>query len=344
MPLVSVIMPSYNHMLFLPEAVESVLNQTFRDLELIIIDDESQDLSPDVAMKYSLQDERIRTFFHDTNQGISDTLNEGLLAATGKYIAFIASDDVWAPEKLERQLEILETDDNLVVWTEGLLIDENGTSTGVTFTQMNHSSGRQKSGYIFEDLLHGNHILGSSMIFKKENLKGIHFDVRFKYLNDFQFNVDMARLYRFRFIQESLVQYRVHRGNTVTMHYEGHILDYPKVGLYFLERYGHDIPDAIKIAIFSNTVNHLQNLIMQQKAIINEQKEPLNVPGEGIRPLFCRFICLLITGKLRLHDVTQKLQSLFQRQSVSPPYRPSLTEDRTTVPSGMATVNQVGKQ
>lgn len=344
MPLITVSMASYNHAKYLPEAIESVLNQTFPDFELIIIDDASQDQSRSFIEIYAKKDDRIRAIFHDKNQGIAFTANQGMAAAKGKYITFIDSDDVWMPEKLQKQLDILARDENLVVWSEGLIIDEAGTPTGETFTQMNHSSGREKSGNIFEDLLQGNHILASSMIFKRENLKGIHFDERFKYLNDFQFNVDMARLYRFWFIPEPLVQYRVHRGSTVKKDYEGHILDYPKVGLYFLERYGPDIPDAIKTTIFSTTVTHLQNLIGQQKTIINEQKETLNVPGEGIRPLFCRFVCLLITGKLRLCDVTQKLRSLFQRQSVSPPYRPSLNEDRTTVPSGMATVNQVEKQ
>jgi len=337
-------MASYNHAKYLPEAIESVLKQTFRDFELVIIDDASQDQSRSLIETYAQKDDRIRAIFHDKNQGIAFTANQGMAAAKGKYITFIDSDDVWMPEKLQNQLDILTRDENLVVWSEGLIIDEAGAPTGETFTQIHQSSEREKSGNIFEDLLQGNHILGSSMIFKRENLKGIHFDDRFRYLNDYQFYVDLAHLYKFWFIQEPLVYYRVHSTNTVKVDYEGHILDYPKVGLYFLERYGPDIPDAIKTTIFSNTVTHLQDLIGQQKAIINEQKEALNVPGEGIRPLFCRFVCLLITGKLRLRDVTQKLRSMFQRQSVSPIHRPSLSENQTTIPSGTATLHKVGKQ
>lgn len=331
MPLITVSMTSYNHAKYLPEAIESVLNQTFRDFELIIIDDASQDQSRSLIDTYAQKDDRIRAIFHDKNQGIAFTANQGMAAAKGKYITFIDSDDVWMPEKLQSQLDILTRDENLVVWSEGLIIDEAGAPTGETFTQINHSSEREKSGNIFEDLLQGNHILGSSMIFKRENLKGIHFDDRFRYLNDYQFYVDLAHLYKFWFIQEPLVYYRVHSTSTVQVDYEGHILDYPKVGLYFLERYGLDIPDAIKTTIFSNTVTHLQDLIGQQKAIINEQKEALNVPGEGIRPLFCRFVCLLIMGKLQIHHITDRFHALFSRNRRSPQSLSSLCEESDKV-------------
>lgn len=297
MPLITVSMASYNHAKYLPEAIESVLKQTFRDFELVIIDDASQDQSRSLIETYAQKDDRIRAIFHDKNQGIAFTANQGMAAAKGKYITFIDSDDVWMPEKLQNQLDILTRDENLVVWSEGLIIDEAGAPTGETFTQIHQSSERKKSGNIFEDLLQGNHILSSSMIFKRENLKGIHFDDRFTYLNDYQFNVDMARLYKFWFIQEPLVCYRVHSKSTAKVDFEGHILDYPKVGLNFLEKYGDEIPNSARIRIYNTTVYHLQVLIAQQKNLISQQKNTLNVPGTDWRSKCCRILCLHMAGK-----------------------------------------------
>jgi hypothetical protein len=268
-PLISVIMTSYNHAKYLTEAIESVLNQTFSDLELIIIDDASEDLSRDCIEKYRNQDGRIRTIFHDKNLGIGCTVNDGLEAAEGKYITFIASDDVWVLQKLQIQLDILKYDENLVVWSEGSIIDETSTSTGETFSQILLSSERVKTGYIFEELLGGNYILASSLIFKRENLKELQFNVGLKYLNDYQFIVDMARMYKFWFIPEPLVYYRVHKGSTVRNDYEGHMLDYPKVGLYFLEKYGDNLQNAEVIKIFCLSTGTLHSLICQQKKVIS---------------------------------------------------------------------------
>jgi glycosyltransferase involved in cell wall biosynthesis len=269
MPLVSVIMLSYNHEAYLSEAIESVLQQTVQDFELIIIDDNSDDDSVPLIKKYQTRDKRIKTIFQGTNQGIPRNTNEGFGAAKGKYITFIDSDDVWMPEKLQKQLDVLASDENLVVWSEGLIIDAHNVPTGKTFTQIFESELREKSGNIFEDLMKGNHILGSSLIFKRQNLNNIRANENLRYLNDFQFNVDMARFYDFWFIQEPLVYYRMHGDNTYDRDCEGHFLDYPKVGLYFLEKYGDDIQNEIRTHIFSDSTNNLQRVISRREERID---------------------------------------------------------------------------
>src|SRR5665647_2754849 len=100
MPLVSVVMPSYNHEEFVSESIESVLGQDFDNLELIIVDDASTDSSRQIIQKYAEEDTRIRVILHEANRGIAKTLNDGTEAAKGKFIAIIASDDVWARDKL----------------------------------------------------------------------------------------------------------------------------------------------------------------------------------------------------------------------------------------------------
>jgi glycosyltransferase involved in cell wall biosynthesis len=101
-PTVSVVLNCYNHELYVGEAIESVLGQTFGDLELILIDNGSTDGSRAVMERYD--DPRIRRLFNDTNESLSRRLNQGMAAARGDYVAVLYSDDMMLPDKLERQV------------------------------------------------------------------------------------------------------------------------------------------------------------------------------------------------------------------------------------------------
>jgi glycosyltransferase involved in cell wall biosynthesis len=209
-------MPSYNYEKYLPEAINSVLNQTIPDLELIIVDDGSKDNSRNIIESYQVKDARIKPIFHVENLGISRTYNDGTKNAKGKYVAFIDSDDIWLDTKLEKQLAVLKKNDELVVWSEGEIIDQNGAPTGTTFTQFENGVKRKKSGYIFEELFFDdNFVFDSSIILKKENLPQRGFDESLKYLNDYRFIVDLARKHEFCFLEEPLAKYRIHGKNTI---------------------------------------------------------------------------------------------------------------------------------
>ena len=125
-PLVSVVMSSYNHKNFVAEAIESVLRQTFTDFEFIIADDHSTDGTDDIIRSYS--DPRIAAFYQDKNtNGCSAFLRA---KAVGKYIAIIHSDDVWLPEKLEKQVAYLESHPECAAcFTHAALIDEHGSAS-----------------------------------------------------------------------------------------------------------------------------------------------------------------------------------------------------------------------
>src|SRR5690349_16573876 len=105
MPDVSVIVPSYNHSVFLRDSIESVLAQTFNDWELVIVDDVSSDDSVEVARSY--QDPRIRVVVNESNLGTYATLNQALDLAEGNLVGVLNSDDFWAPTKLESQVEAM---------------------------------------------------------------------------------------------------------------------------------------------------------------------------------------------------------------------------------------------
>ncbi|MDD3014443.1 MAG: glycosyltransferase family A protein, partial [Candidatus Gastranaerophilales bacterium] len=122
-PVVSVVMTTYNRDKYICEAIESVLSQTFEDLELIIIDDGSTD---DTSEKIkSFNDERIKYYYQD-NAGQNPARNAGIIISNGKYIAMIDSDDIWDKNKLQKQVNILDKyPDTGLVYCGTVFINEN---------------------------------------------------------------------------------------------------------------------------------------------------------------------------------------------------------------------------
>lgn len=239
MPLVSVAMASYNYERFLPETIEGVLNQSYKDLELVIVDDASKDNSPEIIKSYQEKDKRVRGIFHSENKGIARTFNDGIEEASGKFIAITGSDDVWVENKLEKQLEVLKGNENLVVYSDSLIIDaqSNLVAEPVGKKLSTKKKGRKKSGNIFRELLGDNFVCGSSIIFKKDNIRDIRFDEQLKYTNDYKFALDLARKYEFYFIPEPLIKYRIHGKNITLRDREGWLRDFALFAKYLLEKY-----------------------------------------------------------------------------------------------------------
>ena len=123
-PLISVVMPNYNGERFVENAIDSVLYQTYRNLELIVIDDCSTDESLLLIQKKALQDSRIRVLALEKNSGVANARNIGIQAATGEYIALLDNDDLWTEDKIERQLAIASRGADIVYCSYDF-IDEN---------------------------------------------------------------------------------------------------------------------------------------------------------------------------------------------------------------------------
>ena len=131
--LVSIIMPSYNTMDFIAETIESVINQSYKNWELIIVDDCSTDDTDEVVRPY-LADERIKYVKNEKNSGAAISRNRALRKAKGKWIAFLDSDDLWKPEKLENQINFMKTHEYHFSYTNYSEIDVEGNRTGITVT------------------------------------------------------------------------------------------------------------------------------------------------------------------------------------------------------------------
>jgi glycosyltransferase involved in cell wall biosynthesis len=133
MPKVSVIIPAYNHGHFLGEAVQSVLDQTFPDFELIVVDDGSTDNTKEAVE--SFKDPRIR-YIYQENRGVSAAQNTGIRASSGEYIAILGADDIWLPQNLELKVKVLDSRPEVaLVCSDGFIFDD---TTGVTLGSMWH--------------------------------------------------------------------------------------------------------------------------------------------------------------------------------------------------------------
>ncbi|MCI8834383.1 MAG: glycosyltransferase family 2 protein [Ruminococcus sp.] len=126
--LVSIITPTYNCAEFIEETIKSVIDQTYAYWEMIIVDDQSKDHTEEVVKKYVIQDERIKYKKQKKNSGAAAARTEAMKLAQGQYMAFLDSDDVWMPDKLERQLEFMKKNGYVFTCTAYEQMDEQSHS------------------------------------------------------------------------------------------------------------------------------------------------------------------------------------------------------------------------
>ena len=202
---VSVIIPTYNRAELLPLAVKSVLEQTFQDFEIIIVDDASTDNTEEIVN--SLSDKRIKYILHETNKGESWTRNTGLKNGKGEYIAWLDDDDEWLSDKLQRQVAILDHSSKEVggVYTGQVNID--GTTGRVLSTRL-----ASKRGNLFTELLSGGcYIAPSSLMLRTSCIEKVGwFDKSIIFGPDTDMWVRIAKEFQFECIEEPLTKYRIH--------------------------------------------------------------------------------------------------------------------------------------
>jgi teichuronic acid biosynthesis glycosyltransferase TuaG len=163
--LVSVIMPAYNCENYIEDSINSVLAQTYKDLELIVIDDGSNDNTVNIINKISNQDSRVKFYKNKENKGVSVTRNKGISLANGEWIAFLDSDDIWTETKIEEQLKYANELEAEFIFTGVSYIDEKGEPYSGIFEVPNTVS--------YSKLLRQNVITCSSVLIKKRHFNSI---------------------------------------------------------------------------------------------------------------------------------------------------------------------------
>jgi teichuronic acid biosynthesis glycosyltransferase TuaG len=237
MPVLSVIMPCYNHARFVEESVKSVLTQTCRDLELIVVDDASQDDSLLILKSLASNDSRLKLVEHNQNFGASRSRNDGLKSATGRYIAFCDADDVWLPEKASVQIEGIERKAADVIYSDSYIVDESGIKTGELFSDL-HPLPSVHSGFLFNELLSGNFInIQTALLHRKCLAEGQLFDESVQWIEDWWFWIQLSRAHSFAYESTPLAGYRVHSNSTNKTRRAGYCLNRVKVFCKVLSRF-----------------------------------------------------------------------------------------------------------
>jgi glycosyltransferase involved in cell wall biosynthesis len=204
-PLVSVVIASYNMGVSLPLAVQSVLDQTYTNYEVIIIDDGSTD-DTQAGLKPYLLDSRVK-YFYQENKGQTVAKNKGISETKGHFIAFLDADDIWSPDKLEKQMPCFSLSPSIgVVYSNVGYIDEHGA--GIDGWKINFHS-----GWVSGKLLIDNFVPFSSVVVRRECFEKVGlFDKRYRMGIDYDLWLRMSVHYEFYYLDAVTFQYRVWSG------------------------------------------------------------------------------------------------------------------------------------
>jgi glycosyltransferase involved in cell wall biosynthesis len=221
-PKVSVVIPAYNHETFIGPAVDSVLQQSYANIELIVVDDGSTDRTGQVVQSY--QDPRV-IYFYQENQDAYNALNRGLDMATGKFVSILNSDDIYHPTRLERCLRVHRRTRAAAIFSDVQPIDAEGNpfrDPNFWWTQW-HEHNRQyyfKHKDLYTAFLHGNFMVTTSNLFmtaQATNTVGKFASLRYLHDYDYIFRLMCAFPRKVVYLdREKLIYYRLHGGNTIS--------------------------------------------------------------------------------------------------------------------------------
>jgi len=237
-PLVSVVMPCYNHEKYVKEAIESIIQQTYENIELIIINDGSTDNSHKIILEIAnICKDRFKRFRYidKKNEGIAKTLNIGIGLSKGTYISFLASDDVIMPDKIEVLVNEFEnlSDNYAVVSGDAQFIDGKGNvvyldklgvphfekkkefynSFLVYYTRYRTDFDYKKEFGLYKTFLLGNYIPAMSVLIKKKALIDVGLFDAGCFIEDYDIWLKLSKKYKFEYIGRPVAYYRLHGNN-----------------------------------------------------------------------------------------------------------------------------------
>jgi glycosyltransferase involved in cell wall biosynthesis len=214
---VSVIIPTHNRAELLKSAIAGVLNQTYHDFEIIVIDDHSTDNTPEIVAGF--MDQRIKYIQNKGKNGPSISRNLGITKAEGEYIAFLDDDDEWFPFKLEKQVSMMDIckTDVCGIYSNRLKIDK---ITGETYSEDPGADTRK--GNLLSQLMIKNPIQTSTLVLRKSCLDKVGlFDENMRYMEDRDLWIRLALHWEFEYIDEPLVKAYYHGNSHLSHNLEG---------------------------------------------------------------------------------------------------------------------------
>ena len=209
-PLVSVLVPAYNHERYVRQTIDSVMGQSYRNFELLVVDDGSRDGTAQAIRACEEKWGRSFLLESQSNQGLCRTLNKLLAASKGKYISIIASDDWMLPDKLASQVAYLESHPEVgVVHSDNLIYLEHEDKI-VT----NAGRGRVPSGWVFQELLGGNFVTACSAMIRRSCYESVGNYDESLVVEDWDMWLRIARKFPIHYLDSPTVVYRQHGRNT----------------------------------------------------------------------------------------------------------------------------------
>ncbi|MGB9596142.1 MAG: glycosyltransferase family 2 protein [Candidatus Poribacteria bacterium] len=206
LPLVSVIIPVYNQEKYIKECIDSVINQSYANVEIIVVDDGSTDKTPDILRAYG---DKIK-YIRQENQGPSSAINNGIKSANGSLICWLGSDDLYMPNKIEHQVELLQREQSIsIVYSDYITIDSYGNE--INKVHILHPPQEKFA----RTMLIRNFINGSTVMMRRECLDKVGYydeSLRADPDGDMWFRL-LKNGYKFGHISEPLVKYRLHQNN-----------------------------------------------------------------------------------------------------------------------------------
>lgn len=198
--MISIVLPTYNGEKYLGDSIQSILNQTFTDWELIVIDDCSKDSTNNIAVEYSKKDERIKVFRNDCNLRLPASLNKGFLKTVGRYLTWTSDDNLYKPDALEKMYEVLRDDEDCgLVFSRMEIIDKDGKVRGLSYAPSDVKE------------LYYHNIVGASFMYTRKVYDDIGAYSCNKFLmEDYDYWLRIARNYNIRYLPDVLYEYRQH--------------------------------------------------------------------------------------------------------------------------------------
>jgi glycosyltransferase involved in cell wall biosynthesis len=226
-PLVTVLMPVYNAGMFVKEAMESILTQSYMNLEFLIINDGSTDDSLDIIR--SFDDSRIRLMSNPGNLGLIRTLNIGIEAAKGKYIARMDADDVSLPGRLKKQIIFLENNPGISILA-GMMEKENA------FTRQKELTSEEiKARLIFSNILPHPTIVFRASLLKDQHVR---YDPSYPHAEDYALWMHLSESVEFAILPEKLIEYRNHETQVSRLNWYEQVDSVLKIQSHFFLRMG----------------------------------------------------------------------------------------------------------
>lgn len=271
----SIIVPNYNNSKYLNDCLDSILSQTYKDLEIIIVDDYSIDNSLDIIQDYAKRDKRIKVIKNKSNYGISKTRDIGIKESSANWITTLDSDDYYlTPIKIEKEMELISKYNckHIIAYSGIVHIDEMGNKLKKIMSKLNI-----KEGYVFEDMITRNFAIPRDFIFSKDLYNDIGgFDYNIPLYEDWDLKVRLSKKAQFYYSGIDGIAYRQHGKGLSSAKYDNHIKwvkyifekntkglkNKANLELILKKNFNFNLPldDTLKIFIVNDLINQIKEL------------------------------------------------------------------------------------